>query len=99
MREALDKGFLYATAIADYLVLKNIPFRKAHEITGNLVGYCIKNKKTFLDLKLAEFKAIDSIFTDDVLNIFDPEKIINAQKIQGGTSRDSVKRQIKDFKK
>ncbi len=35
---ALKKGYLNATELADYLVLKGIPFRDAHHITGKLVA-------------------------------------------------------------
>ncbi|MCP4482872.1 MAG: argininosuccinate lyase [bacterium] len=98
MLTSLGSGFLYATAIADYLVTKNIPFRKAHEITGSLVAYCIDSEKTFVDLDLTEFKKIDSIFESDILKIFAPITIVNKQVIDGGTSLKSVKQQIKNFR-
>ena len=31
-----------ATDLADYLVLKDVPFREAHGIVGRIVGYCIE---------------------------------------------------------
>ena len=47
MRASAGDAFSTATDIAEYLVKKGIPFRKAHEITGRIVLYCItKNKKT-----------------------------------------------------
>ena len=41
INEALTKGYLTATDLADYLVKKQIPFREAHEITGNIVRFAI----------------------------------------------------------
>ena len=41
----MDKGFLTATDLADYLAKNNVPFRKAHHITGNIVAYCENNNK------------------------------------------------------
>lgn len=38
-------GFSLATDIAEYLVKKGISFRKAHEITGRIVRYCIEKGK------------------------------------------------------
>jgi argininosuccinate lyase len=35
--DGLDAGFLDATALAEYLVRKGIPFREAHGIVGSLV--------------------------------------------------------------
>ena len=45
-KELESSGFLTATDLADYLVLKGVTFREAHEITGKTVAYCLENKKT-----------------------------------------------------
>lgn len=37
-RAALETGFVDATALADYLVTKGVPFRTAHQIVGGLVS-------------------------------------------------------------
>ena len=43
MLNATKKGFITATDIADYLVKNlNIPFRKAHHITGKIVVFAEK---------------------------------------------------------
>lgn len=36
----LDRGFLDATSLAEYLVTKGVPFRTAHHIVGTLVARC-----------------------------------------------------------
>ncbi|MGN6727359.1 MAG: argininosuccinate lyase, partial [Tepidisphaeraceae bacterium] len=41
----LDKGFLDATSLAEYLVTQGIPFRTAHHIVGTLVARCEKEGK------------------------------------------------------
>jgi argininosuccinate lyase len=41
----LDRGFLDATSLAEYLVTKQIPFRTAHHIVGTLVARCEKEGK------------------------------------------------------
>jgi argininosuccinate lyase len=38
MRAAADEGFITATAVADALVRKGVPFRAAHHIVGTLVA-------------------------------------------------------------
>jgi len=40
----LDRGFLDATSLAEYLVTKGIPFRTAHHIVGTLVSQCEKKR-------------------------------------------------------
>ena len=41
----LDRGFLDATSLAEYLVTQGIPFRTAHHIVGTLVARCDKEGK------------------------------------------------------
>ena len=52
----LDRGFLDATSLAEYLVTKGVPFRTAHHIVGTLVARCEKEGKHALgQLKLEDF--------------------------------------------
>jgi len=45
IESTLDKGFLDATSLAEYLVTKGIPFRTAHHIVGTLVARCEREGK------------------------------------------------------
>ena len=47
---------MLATDLADYLVLKGIPFREAHDILGNIVKYSTEEDKKLNELSLEEFK-------------------------------------------
>ena len=51
-------GFTAATDVADYLAKRGVPFRKAHEIVGELVLYCEKHSKGLEDLTLEEFLSL-----------------------------------------
>ncbi|HWE03109.1 MAG TPA: argininosuccinate lyase [Tepidisphaeraceae bacterium] len=52
----LERGFLDATSLADYLVTKGIAFRTAHHIVGSLVARCEAEGKTALaQLTVADF--------------------------------------------
>ena len=62
----LDEGFLDATALAEYLVGKGIPFRQAHGIVGKLVADCEKSGKRLGQLELAEFHALTTAIEKDV---------------------------------
>ncbi len=39
----LERGFLDATSLAEYLVTRGVPFRTAHQIVGALVARCEKD--------------------------------------------------------
>jgi argininosuccinate lyase len=62
----LDKGFLDATALAEYLVKKKVPFREAHGIVGALVAECEKQGKALCDLGIEEFSAACGAIKKDV---------------------------------
>ena len=52
----LDRGFLDATSLAEYLVTQGVPFRTAHHVVGTLVSQCEKSGKHALSqLSVAEF--------------------------------------------
>ncbi|MBR5747060.1 MAG: argininosuccinate lyase, partial [Clostridia bacterium] len=57
MRKAAQNGFINATDLADYLVLKGLPFRTAYKISGQIVAECTKTGKVLETLGLEEYKA------------------------------------------
>jgi argininosuccinate lyase len=90
MRQAVNQDFSNATDIADYLVGKGLPFRQAHEVIGKTVLYCIQNKKFLLDLTLDEFKQFSSLFDDRIYEVLQPENVVNARNVYGGTASNQV---------
>ncbi|MBP1992664.1 argininosuccinate lyase [Paenibacillus eucommiae] len=90
MRQAVNQDFSNATDIADYLVNKGLPFRQAHEVIGKIVLYCIQNKKYLLDLSMDEFSKFSSLFDDKIYKILQPEHVVNARNVYGGTASNQV---------
>ena len=45
IEKTLDRGFLDATSLAEYLVTKCVPFRTAHHVVGTLVARCEREGK------------------------------------------------------
>ncbi|MGP8153746.1 MAG: argininosuccinate lyase [Smithella sp.] len=99
MYEAARGGFSTATDIAEYLVGKGIPFRRAHEIVGRIVAYCLKNKKELEDLTLKEYQKFYKGFTDDIRKIIKLEKAVNSRKHTGGTATAAVLKRIGELEK
>jgi len=87
-------GFLTATDMADYLVLKGVPFREAHEITGKTVAYCLDEKKTLGNLSLVELRKISKRFEKDVSEHIALKNSVDRKNIYGGTAKKQVKAQI-----
>lgn len=90
----LDKGFLLATDVAEYLVIQGVPFRETHEIVGNIVQYCIKENKTLGDMTLEEWHEFHQAFREDIKDILFTRVAVDRRATFGGTARSEVKRQI-----
>ena len=99
MKSRAGKGFINATDCADYLVGKNLPFRDAYKITGELVAFCIDNKKTFEDLTVDEFKRFSSLFDEDIYKYLDIDYCVSQRNVYGGPSKSAVEVQIKELQK
>ena len=94
----MKKSTILATDAADWLVLKGIPFRKAHDIVGKLVKFCIDNNKGLEDLTITELKKIYSVFDESVLEVFNLEHSLSRKKTPGSPNPDLVRLQIAKWK-
>ncbi|MFH1958295.1 MAG: argininosuccinate lyase [bacterium] len=65
--DSIASGDVCAQAIAEYLVLQDIPFRTAHEIVGKIVRDNEQMKRKMSALKLSELKVYSEFFAGDVL--------------------------------
>lgn len=93
MAAALDP-MLYATDMADYLVRKGLPFRKAHAVVGAAVRFAEEQAIPLSKVPLAELHTLSPLFQADVADLFDASNSINKRNIYGGTGAASVKAQI-----
>jgi argininosuccinate lyase len=55
MQEAASDSFMGATDLADYLVRRGMPFRKAHEVVAQAVRGALNEGKQLSEMKLADF--------------------------------------------
>lgn len=94
--KALEKGFITATDLADYLAIKGYPFRDAHKIVGSIVAYAIKENKTLSSMSLEEYKQFAQIIEEDVYDFIDYRRSVDKRKSYGGTSRQNVLNQIEE---
>ena len=72
MRGAAAKGYLNATDMADYLVGRGVPFRKAHDIVGKAVAYALGKQKELHELTLQELSAFSPSIEKGIFEAFDP---------------------------
>lgn len=94
MRQAVHGDFSNATDLADYLVRKGLPFRRAHEVVGRVVHYCLKQGRALESLQVEELRQFSDLFDIDAVQAIQPEAVLQARMTRGGTSPDAVQRQI-----
>ena len=90
---AVERGYLLATDLADYLVRKGESFRKAHDSVGRLVSYMTGSGKSFGKLSLSEYRRFSPRFDEDVYTISVASSLA-ARDIPGGTAPKRVSRAL-----
>jgi argininosuccinate lyase len=88
--EAAASGLLLATDVADYLVGRGVPFRRAHEIVGGLVRKLIAETREFGSLTLPEWRAASDRFESDVVGRVTPRVSVNAKRTPQSTAPAAV---------
>jgi len=79
-----------ATDLADYLVRKGIPFRRAHEMVGKIVNQVIAQGKRLEDLPLAEYRQFSPLFEEDLYDSISLEASLANRRAIGGTAPERV---------
>ncbi|QCI20798.1 argininosuccinate lyase [Buchnera aphidicola (Hyperomyzus lactucae)] len=98
-RKAAEEGYSNATEIADYLVKKGVPFREAHNISGQLVLRAITEKKSLNNLELSIFKIYSNLIEDDIYQNITLEACLEKRISQGGVAPSQVYEEIIKAKK
>ena len=98
MEASAKNGFTNATAAADYLVGKGVPFRAAHGIVGRLVLYCLEKGIALDDMTLDEYKAISLVFEDDIYEAISLRTCVEKRTTIGAPGREAMERVIAIYK-
>jgi argininosuccinate lyase len=94
MERGASGGFTNATDCADYLVKKGLPFRDAHRVVGELVAYCLNEKKALLDLSLEELQKFHPAFGEDVFEDLSMISCVEKRDIPGAPAPARVQQAI-----
>ena len=87
-------GYSLATDVAEWLVKQGVPFRDAHEITGELVKFCEENGMQLEEPTDSQLASISSHLTLAVREVIDIRRAISSRDGAGGTSLTQVDKQL-----
>ena len=90
---------LLATDLADYLVRKGVPFRKAHHVVGAVVALAEGANKPLSQLTVAELQSVDKHFGPDAPAVFNLEKAMAQRKMTGAPGKNEVRKQLSRWQK
>lgn len=98
MRHAVEADYSNATDLADYLVRKGLPFRKAHAVAGQAVAQCIARGIYLADLPIADYQQLSPLFAEDIYDAISPETCVSCRNSYGGTSYEQAEVQLEAAK-
>jgi argininosuccinate lyase len=89
-------GLLLATDVADYLVSRGMPFRRAHEVVGAMVRRLLAEGRDFSDLSLDEWRQASDMFGDDAPRAATALASVEARRTPQSTNPDAVRAALHD---
>jgi argininosuccinate lyase len=89
-------GLLLATDVADYLVSRGLPFRRAHEVVGAMVRRLLSEGRDFSDLSLAEWREASEMFGEDAPLAATALASVKARRTPQSTNPDAVRDALAD---
>jgi argininosuccinate lyase len=89
--ERAASGLLLATDVADYLVSRGMPFRRAHEVVGALVRRLLAEGRDFSALTLEEWREASDLFGDDVPRAATALASVQARRTPQSTNPEAVR--------
>ena len=106
---ACEGGFMDATSLAEYLVVKGVPFRTAHQVVGGLVARCEREGKAKLEqLGVGDFRAataehfdlsdLKSEITDDVYACLGARNVVARYQSAGAAGGEPLRKQLAEWK-
>jgi argininosuccinate lyase len=97
LRAAASNPVLFATDAADDLVHKGVPFRKAHDLVGQVLREAERQGKPWTQLSLVDVQKISRLFEKDFLEGPSVEDVIANKIVPGGTAPECVRAAITDL--
>jgi len=97
LERAAGDSLLLATDLADYLVLKGVPFRQAHAVVGLAVRYALERNKALTAFSAAEWRRFSKHFGPELKRYLTVEQSLARKTQQGATALEQVAARIKEL--
>jgi len=98
MLKACEEGFMDATALAECLVRKGIPFRQAHHVVGRLVRLAEERGCSLANLPAGDRKAAHALLTEDARTFLGARNTVEFYASAGSANPKLVRKEIEAWK-
>jgi argininosuccinate lyase len=98
-RVGVDEGFTQATDLAEALVKKGMPFRKAYQVVGSLVRRCQERGLTLRQASVELAQSIDPSLDQATLGVLEPAGAIARKQSAGSTGPEAVAVTLNELEK
>ena len=98
IESGLERGYLDATSLMEYLIRRQIPQRTAHHLVGELVRRAMQRQVTLAQLPLEEFRAVHAELDEGVYSVLGVRHAIEAFVSYGSTAPAEVARQVASWR-
>jgi argininosuccinate lyase len=99
LAQAASGGAMLATELADYLVLKGVPFREAHSIAARVVRFSLERNRDLQRMTVEELQGFSKRFDHDVLDRLTISAAVDRKAQVGGTSKKRVEARIRELER
>ncbi|WP_448854389.1 argininosuccinate lyase [Corynebacterium frankenforstense] len=86
MCELAPRGFTLATDLAEWMVRQGVPFREAHEASGQCVRIAESRGVDLVDLTDEELAGVDTRLTPEVREVLTIDGAVASRSTHGGTA-------------
>ncbi|MCW8128850.1 MAG: argininosuccinate lyase [Planctomycetota bacterium] len=98
MADACELGYMDATALAEHLVRRGIPFRQAHHVAGKLVNLAVQKGVKLADLEIEELQSVHALLGEETRNVLGGKGVIGAYASEGSANPKFVLNAIEDWR-
>jgi argininosuccinate lyase len=91
-------GLLLATDVADYLVARGVAFRDAHEIVGSLVRHLVRERRSFEEMSMDEWRSHSPLFEEGVRECITPAASVARKRTPQSTNPDAVEAALRQLR-
>ncbi|KAA1261082.1 Argininosuccinate lyase [Rubripirellula obstinata] len=92
--DRLERGYLDATTLMEWMIKKGMPQRRAHHLVGAIVGEAMKRKVSLSELPIDALQEHAPEIDDSVYDCLGSKNAVEAFVSYGSTAPDQVRSQI-----